>query len=71
MANVGVISSMMNSGQNGVNDDIISAIKDLGNSLSGKTGDTYQINGITYDDGTNISEAIGTLVRAVRVERRR
>ena len=71
MANVGVISSMMNSGQNGVNDDIISAIKDLGNSLSGKTGDTYQINGITYDDGTNISDAIGTLVRAVRVERRR
>ena len=71
MSNVQAITSMMNGNQNGGNDDVISAIKDLGNKISGKTGDTYQINGITYDDGSNVSDAVATLVRAVRVERRR
>lgn len=71
MSNVRAINSMMNGNQNGDNDDVISAIKDLGNKMSGKSGDTYQINGITYDDGSNVSDAVATLVRAVRVERRR
>lgn len=71
MSNVRAITSMMNGNQNGGNDDVISAIKDLGNKISGKTGDTYHINGITYDDGSNVSDAVATLVRAVRVERRR
>ena len=71
MSNVRAINSMMNGNQNGGNDDVISAIKDLGNKMSGKSGDTYQINGITYDDGSNVSDAVATLVRAVRVERRR
>jgi tape measure domain-containing protein len=71
LSNVRAISSMMNGNQNGGNDDVISAIKDLGNKMSGKSGDTYQINGITYDDGSNVSDAVATLVRAVRVERRR
>lgn len=71
LSNVRAISSMMNGNQNGGNDDVISAIKDLSNKMSGKSGDTYQINGITYDDGSNVSDAVATLVRAVRVERRR
>lgn len=71
MSNVLAITSMMNGNQNGGNDDVISAIKDLGNKISGKTGDTYQINGITYNDDSNVSDAVATLVRAVRVERRR
>ena len=71
LSNVRAISSMMNGNQNGGNDDVISAIKDLGNKMSGKSGDTYQINGITYDDDSNVSDAVATLVRAVRVERRR
>lgn len=71
MSNVRAITSMMNRNQNGGNDDVISAIKDLGNKISGKTGDTYQINGITYNDDSNVSDAVATLVRAVRVERRR
>lgn len=70
-SNVRAITSMMNGNQNGGNDDVISAIKDLGNKISGKTGDTYQINGITYNDDSNVSDAVATLVRAVRVERRR
>lgn len=71
MSNVRAITSMMNGNQNGNNDDVISAIKDLGDKMSGKSGDTYQINGITYNDDSNVSDAVATLVRAVRIERRR
>ena len=54
--------------QNGVNDDVVSAINKLGNNISG--GDTYNINGITYDDQSAISDAVQTLIRAAIVERR-
>ena len=70
-ANLGAISTMMNQrNQNGVNADVISAINELGAKLGNSRGDTYNVNGITYDDGTNISEAVKTLVRAAIVERR-
>ena len=71
MSNISTISSMMNRVQNGANDDVISAIKDLGRTIGNASGDTYQINGITYDDGTEVSDAIGAIVRAARIERRR
>lgn len=70
LANVGAISSMMNNRQNGGNSDVVSALNDLKSSLSGRTGDTYTIAGITYDDGSNVSEAVKSLVRAARIERR-
>ena len=71
MTNVGAISNSMNSGQNGsTNDDVINAINSLRDALSNKTGDTYSIGSITYDDGSEISNAVKTLVRAARVERR-
>lgn len=70
MSNINAISTMMNRSQNGSNRDVISAIKDLGRTLSNTSGNTYTINGITYDDGSNVSEAIRTLVRAAKVERR-
>ena len=70
MSNINAISTMMNRSQNGSNSDVISAIKDLGRTLSNTSGNTYTINGITYDDGSNVSEAIRTLVRAAKVERR-
>ena len=70
LAQVGSISNMMNRNQNGANDDVITAIKSLGRSLNGRTGDTYNINGITYDDGSNIADAVKNIVRAARVERR-
>lgn len=69
LSRVGAISSMMNN-QNGANDDVISAIKDLGRKLGNSSGDTYTISGITYDDGSNITDAVKTLVRAAKVERR-
>ena len=71
LANVGAISYGMNSRQNvASNDDVVSAISALGRKLGNITGDTYNINGISYDDGTNVSDAIRTLVRAARIERR-
>lgn len=70
LSNVSSISSMMNQRQNGANDDLISAIHDLGKQMSKSSGDNYSINGITYDDGSNVSEAVRTLVRAARIERR-
>lgn len=71
LSNVGTISSMMNRSQNGKNGDVISAIDKLSSKLDSRPGDTYQINGVTYDDGTNVSEAVGALTRAIRLERRR
>ena len=72
MSDVRSIGSMMTwQSQNGTNDDVVSAIRDLSDKLSGSSGDSYSINGITYDDGTNVSNAVKTLVRAARVGRRR
>ena len=69
MANVRSISASMNSRQNG-EIDVVSAIKDLGKQIGNNSGDTYTINGVTYDDGSNISNAVKELVRAARIERR-
>lgn len=56
--------------QNGNNNsDIISALKDLKDNLN-NSGPSYTINGITYDDGSNVVNAVETLVRAARIERR-
>ena len=70
ISNVRSINSMMNRNQNGANDDVVSAIKDLKNSINNMSGDTYSINGITYDDGSNITNAVQSIVRAARQERR-
>ena len=60
------IGSIQNGNNNG---ELLSAIKDLQGSV-GNSGDTYQINGITYDDGSAIQSAIETLIRATVIERR-
>ncbi len=52
------------------NSDVISALNGLKESLNNNNGPSYTINGITYDDGSNIINAVETLVRAARVERR-
>ena len=71
MSNVRSISSTMNNrNQNGGNEDVISAIKDLKDSISASSGDIYSINGVTYDDGSNVADAVQSLIRAARIERR-
>ena len=72
VANVGSINARMNrSIQNGTNSDVVSAIDQLRKDLSSNIGNVYNIDGVTYDDGSNISEAVQAIVRAARVERRR
>lgn len=70
MGNVGAISASMANRQNGSNNDVVSAIKDLGSKIKNNSGDTYYLNGITYDDGSNVASAVQTLVRAAQIERR-
>ena len=71
LSSVGTINTMMNRTiQNGRNNDVVSAINKLRKDLGSVGNTSYNINGITYDDGTNVSDAIKTLVRAAKVERR-
>lgn len=49
-------------------DDVVSAIQKLQSAVDNNShGNTYIIDGITYDDGTNVSNAIRTLIRAAKV----
>ena len=50
--------------------DMVEELKKMRLENNNKSGDTYQINGITYDDGSNIFDAIKSLVRAAKIERR-
>lgn len=70
LANVRRISSGMNKGQNGGTDDMASAIRELIDTVGNKPSNVYNIDGITYDDGTNVSNAVKTLIRAAKIERR-
>lgn len=68
---VNAVSSMMKRrGQNGTTDGVITAINKLNKDLNSLSRPSYNIEGITYDDGSEISEAIKTLVRAAKIERR-
>lgn len=70
MSNIRAINSMMNENQNGGNSDIVTAIDKLRKDLNNVGGTSYTINGITYDDGSNMANAIQTLTRAAIRERR-
>lgn len=66
-----IMSSSIGTIQNGNdNSDILHALKDLKGALSNANSTTYRIDGITYDDGSNVSSAVETLVRAAKIERR-
>lgn len=69
LANVGSISTSMNNVQNGDN-EVLAAIRDLGSKIGSVRGDTYNINGISYDDGSSVAAAVETLIRAIRIEGR-
>lgn len=71
MSNINSIGTMMRGfNQNGANLEVVSAIDKLRKDLGNVGNTTYNVNGITYDDGSNISEAVQSLMRAARVERR-
>lgn len=69
--NLNAISSSMNRrNQNGVNDDIVSAIDKLRKDVGNLESRSYSIGDITYSSGSEVANAIETLTRAVRVEGR-
>ena len=68
LANVGRINTSMNLRTQ--NEDVVSAINKLRKDIGSMDRTTYSINGVTYDDGSNISEAVKTIVRAAKIERR-
>ena len=70
-ANISAIGSAVEQRrQNGNNSNVISAIDKLHKDLNTLSRPSYTIDGITYDDGSEVSEAIKTLVRAAKIERR-
>lgn len=72
MASVSSINASMNRRiQNGQNGDILNAIAGLNKTISNMSGDTYNVNGVTYDDGSNISEAVKAIIQAAKIDRRR
>ena len=72
ITNIRAIRSMMNeNNQNGKIDDVVGAINKLHKDM-GNVGNTYNsIGGITYEPGTEVSEAVNDLIRAIRIEGRR
>lgn len=71
LSNIGSINSMMNRrNQNGGNADVIDAINKLRKDVGNIETSSYTIGGITYDDGSAVSEAVRSLVDAARIERR-
>lgn len=53
------------------NADVVNAVNGLRDELHNTPrGDVYNVGDVTYDDGTNIATAVGSLIRAARTERR-
>ena len=71
MTNLSSISGMMNARiQNGSIDDVVKAVNRLNTKLDNMPVNQYNVNGITYDDGTNVARAVGDLTRSIKLERR-
>ena len=68
---VGAISASFNSrSKYDQNYEVVSALNGLRRDIGNMSRPSYNINGITYDDGSNISMAVESLIRAARIERR-
>lgn len=68
-SNLNAISIGMRQNRQNGNGEVVSAINKLGSNL-GKSGDTYNINGVTYDNGSEVQNAVEVLIRAANIERR-
>lgn len=71
-ANLGAVSTNMSAMKQRTSmTDLLEAMEDLGSAMgSAHPVNNYNVNGVTYDDGTNVASAVGDLVRAVNIERR-
>ena len=71
LAGMNAVNTVMNrNSQNGSNEDVVAAIDKLRKDVRNLEGTNNTINGLSYGDDSGISEAIGTIVRAARIERR-
>lgn len=71
LATVGAIShGMSRRGQNGGNSDVVSAIDKLRKELGNVGNTTNIIEGVTYDDGSNVANAVKEIARYARMGRR-
>jgi hypothetical protein len=68
--NLSAINTAIDSQRRVSTSDLLDALNALGSTLSDAPRNTYVIDGVTYDDGSNISSAIETIVREARIERR-
>ena len=57
--------------QNGSFDDVVKAVDRVRGKLGELERPSYTVNGVTYDDGSNIAQFAEGLVRTLRVEERR
>lgn len=71
LATVGAVNSMMNQrSQVASNDDVVYAINKLAKKMDNVGNTTNILNGITYDDGSNIYGAIQEIVRYLKIDGR-
>jgi hypothetical protein len=71
LSRVNSINTSMNKIQNGQNSEILATMDKILNKLDNASGDTININGVTYDDGSQLQEAIELIIRAANIERRK
>lgn len=71
-ANLGVVAANSSAMRQGTSmTDLLVAMEDLSNVVgSASPVNNYTVNGVTYDDGSNVANAVGDLIRAARIERR-
>ena len=71
LARAASINTAVNSQiQNGGNGDVVSAIKGLQSSIEDNPREAININGITYSEGTELADAIKTIIRIAKIEGR-
>jgi hypothetical protein len=69
--NIGSLSASMSKLQNGNNShELLSAIKGLRKDMADNPRNTYSIGGVSFSEGSDVADAIKTIVRAVKVEGR-
>lgn len=65
------VDTMVNTAvQNRSTTRLENAISKLSNDIQPSVNNNYTVNGVTYDDGSNISSAVRTLIDATNVQRR-
>lgn len=67
---VGIARTLTTVNRGATNEDVINTLNGLNDTLGNISGDTYNVNGITYDDGSNVASAVSQLISAAQIARR-